>query len=493
MSLTDPVTGYAIVLVFSTVLIGIGIYAAMGNRLGDFDDYAVTGRNVGIGLGIGTLFASWVTASTIIAAPQIAYQHGYLGSIGYAMGGIALVLFAPLAHRIRTLMPDGVTVTDFLLARYDRKNYYLFLLLFFTLIFMNGAQLPIGTGTILAVLFGIDYHAGLLVTTLPVLVYIIIGGMRSVVATDYLQSIAMILLLLIFVPLLLVIRSPTRITEGMRQADPATVQLTAPVGLLWVVSATMFLFGLVLMLNSFWQRIFSINDRSLTKAYTVAGISWASVPLLTGVFGYVAIAEGIEVENINQVVPLVVLELFPGIGVVTFVVLVFIAFSSSLDTRVNSMAVMVAHELYYKHFDPDASDDQMLRAARVATAVFGVFVLAIAWDQPGMIDIIVVLGPINAAYVPTFVLGAYWERTSADATFVATLTAATFAAYATLGPFFGVWRSPDLPIHTEYMTTVICFAISTTIIVIGSLLTTESFDFDQLADRTRRTEDVADD
>jgi Na+/proline symporter len=475
------ITGYVMVAIFSIVLLAIGLYAAWGGRIADFDDYSVAGRNVGLGLGIGTLLASWVTASTIIAAPQIAYQLGYLGAIGYAMGGLGLVLFAPMAKRIRRMMPEGTTVTDFFLARYDRKNYYLFMVFFFTLIFMNSAQLPIAAGTLLDVIFDIPYHIGMLAATVPVLIYVLTGGLRASISTDYLQTIGIILLLLVFIPMVLLTVSPSQIANGMQAADPSTVSLTAPEGLLWALSAVFFLFGLILMLNSFWQRLFSFNEEQVTKAYVIAGISWAAIPLLTGIFGFVARARGIAVENINQVAPLVMTRLFPPVIVVSFAILVYLAFSSSLDTRINGMAVLSAHELYYKHFNPEASNERMLRAGRIATAVFGVVILAIGWTQPALIDIIVVLSPINAAYVPAFVLGVFWKKTSSDAVFAGTLLASLFGIYGTLGPFLGLWQPPNLPINTEYMTTMICFVLSTGIIVGGSLLFPETYDFDRLA------------
>ncbi|UPM42612.1 sodium:solute symporter family transporter [Halocatena salina] len=491
--MAETITGYIIVSIFSVILLSVGLYSARGGRIADFDDYSVAGRSVGLGLGIGTLLASWVTASTIIAAPQIAYELGYLGAIGYAMGGLGLILFAPMAKRLRRMMPDGTTVTDFFLERYDKKNYYLFLVFFFTLVFMNSAQLPIAAGTLLEVVFDIPYHVGMLIATVPVVIYILAGGLRSSLSTDYLQTLGIIILLLVFVPLVLLTVSPSQIASGMATSDPDTVSLTAPEGLLWTISAVFFLFGLILMLNSFWQRLFAFDEAQVTKAYVIAGISWAAIPLLTGIFGFVARAQGIAIENINQVAPLIITRLFSPAVAVAFAVLVYLAFSSSLDTRVNGMAVLSAHELYYKHFNPTASNERMIRAGQVATAVFGVFVIAIGWTQPALIDIIVVLSPINAAYVPAFVLGAFWDKTSSDAVFVGTLLASIFGVYGTLGPFIGMWQSPTLPINTEYMTTTICFCVSSGIIVVGSLLFPETYDFDRLARIRSSVREGADD
>lgn len=492
--MASQTTGYIVIAVLSLLWIGIGLYFARGDRVTSFDDYAVSGRSVGFGLGIGTLLASWITANTVLAAPQIAYQLGFLGIFGYmAAGGLGLLLFVPIAHRVKRILPLGYTVSDFIIERYDRKNYYLFLVFFFTLILMNGAQLPIGAGTILQVTFGIDYQIAILITVLPILFYIVIGGMRSVVATDYLQSLAILFLLIVFVPAILTTMSPAEIVSGMKQANPQTVALDNSVGLLWVVAGALIGWGQVTMYNFFWQRIFTLREESMTKAFAVTGLSWMVVPLLTGFFGLITLARDIQVENINQVAPLAIMDLLPGMGAITFVVILYAAFSSTLDTRVNSMAVMMARELYHKHFNPDASDDQVLRSAKYATLLYGVIVIAIAWGQPPMIDILVVLGTINAAYIAPVALGAFWEDASPDAAFLGTLVACLFGVYATLGPFFGLWQSPKLPIHNQYMAIVICFVTSLVIVVVGSLLRPDTFTFSQMSDTTDVRGGVQDD
>jgi len=481
--MASQVTGYAVVAILSIIWIGVGLYFARGDHAGTFEDYSVSGRSVGFGLGVGTLLASWITANTVLAAPQIAYQLGFLGIFGYmAAGGLGLLFFVPVAHRVKKYLPHGYTVSDFIIERYDRKNYYLFLVFFFTLILMNGAQLPIGAGTILQVTFGINYQIGVLITVLPILFYITIGGMRSVVATDYLQSLAILFLLIVFVPTILMAMSPAEIVSGMKEVNPQTVSLDYSVGLLWIVAGALIGWGQVTMYNFFWQRIFTLREETMTKAFALTGLSWMVVPLLTGFFGLITLARDIQVENINQVAPLAIMDLLPGLGSVVFVVILYAAFSSTLDTRVNSMAIMVARELYYKHFNPDADDEQMLRTARYATILYGLVVIGIAWGQPPMIEILVVLGTINAAYIAPVALGAFWNRASSDAAFAGTLIACLFGIYATLGPFFGLWASPELPIHNQYMAIVICFVLSAAIVVVGSLLRPASFEFDRMAE-----------
>jgi Na+/proline symporter len=45
---------------------------------------------------------------------------GIWGMLGYSLGAVGLLLFAPLAGRIRRLMPSGYTSGDFVRLRYGK-------------------------------------------------------------------------------------------------------------------------------------------------------------------------------------------------------------------------------------------------------------------------------------------------------------------------------------------------------------------------------------
>lgn len=77
--------------------------------------------------------------------------------------------------------------------------------------------------------------------------------------------------------------------------------------------------------------------------------------------------------------------------------------------------------------------------------------------------------------------------------FVGTILASIFAVYVTLGPFFGLWQSPELPINTDYMATMVSLLISSGIIVTGSLLLPESYDFDYMTTVTSSARETRDD
>ena len=100
---------------FSILWIFLGWRLGRKNR--DLDDYMLAGRKVGLALAMATVMATWVTSNTTMVAPQLAYQMGVWGMLGYSLGSIGLFLFAPMSARIRRLMPSGYTSGDFIRLR----------------------------------------------------------------------------------------------------------------------------------------------------------------------------------------------------------------------------------------------------------------------------------------------------------------------------------------------------------------------------------------
>ena len=123
----DANSGWLILIIFSVIWIYLGWF--WGRKAKQLDDFMLAGRNVGMALGIATAMATWVTSNTTMAAPQLALQLGIWGMLGYSLGSVGLMLFAPLAKRIQELMPTGFTSGDFIRLRYGKFAWRVFLMI----------------------------------------------------------------------------------------------------------------------------------------------------------------------------------------------------------------------------------------------------------------------------------------------------------------------------------------------------------------------------
>src|SRR5690625_1476504 len=73
-----------------------------------------------------TLVATSLGAWILFAPAQAATWGGLAAVIGYALGALApRVLMIPLGSRMRALIPQGHTLSEYVLARYGRGMYAL--------------------------------------------------------------------------------------------------------------------------------------------------------------------------------------------------------------------------------------------------------------------------------------------------------------------------------------------------------------------------------
>ena len=166
----DSTTGWMILAVFSVLWVVLGAW--LGRRSEGLDGYMLAGRKVGLALGTATAMATWVTSNTTMAAPQLALQMGVWGMLGYSLGAVGLILFAPLAKRIHELMPAGYTSGDFVRLRYGKRAWRIFLAI--SLFYGLGWLVSMGMagGVLVNALTGIDYRIGMSVILAVCVLYL---------------------------------------------------------------------------------------------------------------------------------------------------------------------------------------------------------------------------------------------------------------------------------------------------------------------------------
>jgi len=101
-------------------VVWVALGVVWGRRAKSLDDFMVAGRNVGFALGSATAVATWITSNTTMLAPHFALELGIWGMLAYSSASLGLLLFAPLARRIKVLMPEGYTSAEFIERRYGR-------------------------------------------------------------------------------------------------------------------------------------------------------------------------------------------------------------------------------------------------------------------------------------------------------------------------------------------------------------------------------------
>ncbi|MEJ2297682.1 MAG: urea transporter [Woeseiaceae bacterium] len=359
-AILDASTGWLVLAGFSVLWIFLGWY--WGRNSDELDDYVLAGRRVGMALGTATAMATWVTSNTTMAAPQIALQMGVWGMLGYSLGAVGLLMFAPLAARIRRLMPGGYTSGDFVRLRYGNTAWRVFLLI--SLCYSLGWLVSMGMagGVLINALTGIPYHFGMTVILVICVGYTLLGGFRAVIGTDFIQALLILSGLLLIAFLAIDKVGIDAIHAAALEERPELMNLLMPAAIMFLFNNLLFGVGEIFHSNVWWSRAFSFREGVGKKAYLLAGVLWAPIPIVAGFVALAVPALDLNVPAADMVGPMVAAKVLGTTGAVLVLIMVFSALSSSLDSLLAATSILVVEDIYRRHLKPDASSAHLRRA-----------------------------------------------------------------------------------------------------------------------------------
>jgi len=465
-AILDASTGWAILGGFSLLWVALGWY--WGRHAQQLDDYVLAGRRVGLALGTATAMATWVTSNTTMAAPQLAFQIGVWGMLGYSLGSIGLLMFAPLATRIRSLMPNGYTSGDFVRTRYGHTAWRVFLAI--SLFYSLGWLVSMGMagGILIHALTGIPYHYGMTVILAICVGYTLLGGFRAVIGTDFIQ--ALLILTGLVVIAFLAIRQVgfESIHSAVLAERPELLDLLMPAAIMFLFNNLLFGIGEVFHSNVWWSRAFSFREGVGFKAYTLAGLLWAPIPIVAGFVALAVPSLHLNVPAADMVGPMVAANLLGVTGAVLVLVMVFAALSSSLDSLLAATSILIVEDIYRRHFKPHASAEDMRRAA--ARIIVGLGVLTWLLCAPRLTTLAELLyftGAFVASTIWPIAAGLFWQRTNSNAAI----------AGMVLGSAAGLYSYFAIGFYVAALTGA---AVSMLCVLLGTWLAPREFDWAQL-------------
>jgi Na+/proline symporter len=469
----SPTLGFIILAIFGVLWIVFGYLLGRQNKT--LDDYMLAGRNVGLAFATATAMATWVTSNTTMTAPQVTYQLGVWGMLGYSLGAVGLLLFAPLARRIKLLLPHGFTSGDFIRERYGVLAWRIFLLI--SLFYAFGWLISLGMagGILVNALSGLPYHIGMSVIMLVCVSYTLLGGLRAVIATDFVQTIIILLGVIIIAFLLIDNIGFESIHESLTEERPMLLSLLFPAASMFLFNNLLFGVGEIFHSNVWWSRAFAFKQDIGARAYFIAGLFWLPIPVVAGFVALAAPALGIDVPAADMVGPLVAGRILGSTGAVLVFIVVFSALASSLDSLLAATADLITQDIYRGHINPGASDAQCFRAGRMIIIGLGVFTWLLCIPRiTTLASLLYFTGAFVASAIWPIVFGLYYTWASPRAASLAMLsgTALGLLAYFQIG---------------FYVAALASCAVSLLVMVSVSYIEGSRFDFANLGKREHTT------
>ncbi len=416
---------YLLLLIYTALL---AHHAWTGNRkTKGVSDYFVGGRSMGpIAIGL-SFFATYSSTNSFVGFSGQAYDWGvtWFPLVPFVVG-LSLFAWLGVAPRLRTFTESlgSLTIPDFIGFRFGSPAARVLaaLIVLFASFFYMTAVFK-GIGNLLEAFLDIPYRTAIVIVFFIVMLYTVVGGFISVVKTDAVQGLVMVVAgVLLFAGTVTAAGGVGSFAALAR--DPLTEPLLRWGGGVSVPLALGVMFAATVK--------FAVEPRQLSRFYALESRAairkgvWVSTLAFVLVYSLL-IPVGLYARNIvpggladtDLVVPQLLTT--PGVfsaGASAFLLLAMVAAAmSSLDSVLLVMASSAQRDIVAMVKEPK-SERSALNATRLYVAVFAFITAIIALNPPdGIVGLTAFSGAVyGACFGPPLLFGLYWRRGNGAAT-----------------------------------------------------------------------------
>ncbi len=422
--------------------LALGMWA--GTRIKNTKDFALAGRHLPLIMVVTTTFATWFGAETVMGIPAKFVKDGLGALVEDPFGaGTCLILvgvfFATKLYKLNLL-----TIGDYYRERFG-KGIEVFCSVAIILSYLGWVAAQVtALGLVFSVLTNgaMSETAGMIVGTLAVLIYVVVGGFLAVAITDFVQMIVLV------VGLSVIAFFSADLVGGADKVFAMATQKN-----LWhffpnptffdiasfIAAGVTMMFGSIPQQDVF-QRVMSAKDAPTARAGAVIGgasyIMFAAVPMFIVSTAVIMLGQqGMDLasgSDYQRLLPTFVLAKMPLVMQILFFGALLSAIKSTSSATLLAPSTSFVENIL-KNLRPGMNDKQQLFAMRCTIVVFAASVLAYAIAMKGTSIYDLVSSAYQVTLVGAFVplaFGLYWHRaTTQGAIFSVGLGIATWVVF----------------------------------------------------------------
>ncbi|MBQ8926651.1 MAG: sodium/proline symporter [Oscillospiraceae bacterium] len=482
------------IIAYLIMMVVIGIICSRKNE--SVGDFYLGGRRLGPIVTAMSAEASDMSSYLIMGLPGLAYFSG-ASEVGWTIIGLFIGTYLNwliVAKRLRiySQRTGSITLPDFFSDRFRDKHHVLMgiaaliILIFFIPYTGSGFA---ACGKLFNSLFGIDYHAAMIIGAIVIIAYTSIGGFLAASTTDLIQSIVMTLALIILV--VYGVHHAGGVDHVIENAKslPGYFSLTSgydestgtatPFGFLSIISTLAWGLGYFGMPHIL-LRFMAIEDEHKVKISRRIASVWVilsmAVAMFIGMIGKALSADGfIGILTGNAEAETVVVKMSHRMSEsgVLFAVLAGLIFSgilactmSTADSQLLAASSSMSENILGGVFGLKLTQKQSMLSARAVLIVIAILGILIAWNPESSVFRVVSFAwaGFGATFGPVMLAALFWKRSNKYGA-VAGMVAGGVMVFlwkfgiARLGGAFAIYEL--LP----------AFVVACIAIVIGSLVT----------------------
>ncbi len=395
--------------------------------VGKVEHFLVAGREMNVYLGVASLAATEFGIVTCMSAAELGYKHGFAGASVGITYFLAMFVVGYTGFCVKPLRDSGVmTIAELFEQRFGSRIRW-----WSGLVIVVGGLLNMGTflrqgGDFLVTVCGLE--PGKLEITMTVLlvavaIYTMVGGMLSVLVTDYLQFIVMSVgLLAVTFMMLAEIPWSTLVEAVERKHGPGGFNpfVNPKLGWPFVVFNALLNTAAVLSWQTTIARLLSAKDtKTGQRVYTATSFYFVCQFLIPGIWGIAALATlepGVVGEdNVAQAMPIFLSTTVP-VGLMGLLVAGMLAADMSTDSSyMLTWGSVIYNDLLAPLRKGRWSERRGLLVNRIIIALIGVFLLWYGlWykiGESGIWAYLTITGTIYLSSMSTLLIACcYWPR-----------------------------------------------------------------------------------
>lgn len=437
------------------VLLGIALLSY--RRQKSESDFIIGSRSLNFWLTALSAHASDMSSWLFLGYPALIFTTGLQGA--WAAIGLTVCMFLNwqfVAPKIRTVteQTNSLTLSSYFETRFgDTSGSIRFIsavmsVLFFTIYISSGL---VGLGILVESLFNLDYLIGIGIGLFIVVLYVFLGGYRTVAWIDLFQGF-FLLGVIVFIPAILISRaggfSPILDAVSLKKLSislfpnfhPKTIFNLLLIAAGWGLGY----FGQPHIITKF-MGIRRVSDMSKAK---YVGISWQAIALtaatIVGLIGVYVFPGGLA--DPEKVILNIVKETLPVFFAGLVLCAILAATTNVMAAQILVVASNLSEDFYKRLFRKQASSDELLWISRISVILISAIAFMIAFFKVATIYQLVLYAwsGLGASFGPLLLLSLHRKNINKYGAFAGILTGGITAGIWYYYNHLYNWEFPSL-------------------------------------------------